>query len=107
MKYGVVRALAFFVGAVLTLSAIFVVVGVVVGLVRGRDVRESGLAVGGALVALLVGGSGSTTVNYRGSRDVVGSGHFIGARIPLPQTPLVWALVGFVCAAIGILILLA
>lgn len=109
MKYGVVRALAFFGGAVLTLSAILVVLGVVVGLVRDSDVRESvgwALAVGGVLVALLVGGSGSTTVNYRGSRDVVGSGHFIGARIPLPQTPLVWALVGFVCAAIGILILL-
>ena len=69
MKYGVVRALAFFGGAVLTLSAILVVLGVVVGLVRDSDVRESvgwALAVGGVLVALLVGGSGSTTVNYTG-----------------------------------------
>jgi hypothetical protein len=77
--------------------------------VRGDELRAAvgwSLAVGRALVALLVGGSGSTSINYHGSRDVVGGGHFVGARVPLPQTPLVWALVGFVCAAIGILILM-
>ena len=58
------------------------------------------------LVGLLVGGSGSTSVNYHGSRDVVGRGYFIGERRPLPQTPLVWALVGLSCAVIGILVLM-
>ena len=92
----------------LGLVALLTAVGTVVALVRGGELQDAvgwSLAMGGAFVALLVGGSGSSSLNYHGSRDVVGRGHFIGARVPLPQTPLVWALVGLVCAGIGFLIL--
>lgn len=95
-----------FVVGLVVLAALLTAVGVVVALVREDDVREAvgwSLAVGGALVALLVGGSGSTSVNRHESREVVGTGHFIGARVPLPQTSIVWGLVGCVCAGIGIL----
>jgi hypothetical protein len=99
-----------FAGGLLVVGSILVGVGVVVGLVRDDELRDAvgwSLAVGGAIVGLLVGGSGSTSVNYHGSRDVVGRGYFIGERRPLPQTPLVWALVGLSCAVIGIIVLVA
>ena len=101
---------ATFAVGLLAVCSILGVLGLVVGFVRGDELRDAvgwSLAVGGAIVALLVGGSGSTSVNYHGSRDVVGRGLFIGERRPLPQTPLVWALVGLCCAAIGILTLMA
>jgi len=94
----------------LIVGSIFAGLGALVGLVRDDELREAvgwSLAAGGAIVALLVGGSGSPSVNRHGSRDVVGRGHFIGERRPLPQTPLLWALVGLSCTAIGTLILLA
>jgi hypothetical protein len=99
---------ATFVLGLVVIAGILTALGAVVGLIRGDELRAAvgwSLAVGGAIVALLVGGSGSTSVNHHGSRDVVGTGHFVGARVPLPQTSLVWALVGFVCAGIGILVL--
>lgn len=97
-------AAAFVVGLVV-LAALLTAVGVVVAVVRGDDVRETvgwSPAAGGALVAVLVGLSGSTSVNRHESREVVGTGHFIGARVPLPQTSIVRGLIGAVCAGIGI-----
>lgn len=109
MKHAVLRGLAFFGGGVLLLCSILVVLGVVVALVRDEALRESGRGArrrGSPGRACSSWGSGSTAINYHGSRDVVGSGSFVGARVPLPQMSLVWALVGFVLAGIGILVLL-
>ena len=109
MAHAVLRAVGFFVFGVLLTASILAGVGLVVALVRDGDVGDSvawALTIGGAMVALLVGGSGSPSVNMQGSREVVG-GRFVTPVVPLPETPLVWALVGFACAGIGIALLVA
>jgi hypothetical protein len=109
MARAVLRAVGFFILGVLLTTSILTGVGLVVALVRDGDARDSvawALIIGGAIVALLVGGSGSPSVNMQGSREVVG-GRFVTPVVPLPETPLVWALVGFACAGIGIMLFLA
>jgi hypothetical protein len=105
----VLRAVAFFAVGVLLTASLLATLGLVVALVRDGDVRDSvawALCIGGAIVALLVGGSGSPSVNMQGSREVVG-GRFVTPVVPLPESSLVWALVGFACAGIGVALLLA
>ncbi len=62
------------------------------------------LWIGGALVVLLTGGSGSTSSTAGGMRIVVGGRFAEGSSIPLPQTPFQYVLAGVVVVGIGILV---
>jgi hypothetical protein len=60
--------------------------------------------IGGGLVALLTGGSGSTTRMAGESRIVVGGRFVQGSDIPMPTSPFVLIPAGMLVVALGALI---
>jgi hypothetical protein len=62
------------------------------------------LWIGGALLVLIVGGSGSTSKMAAESRSVVGGRFSPGSSSAMPQSPLVFVLVGLVVVAIGVVV---
>ena len=58
----------------------------------------------GALLVLLVAGSGGTSQMAAESRPVVGGRFGPGSSIPMPRSSLVFVLVGVVVVAIGIVV---
>jgi hypothetical protein len=99
------RATAVFVATCLVVAAVLAIVGLVIALLRDGSARDSvayALCIGGGAVALMTGLSGSPSVRDQASREVVG-GRFVTPVVPLPSSSLVWALVGFACIGIGVL----
>ena len=61
-----------------------------------------GMILGGGVVALLVGQSGSP-IRMAGEARIVVGGRFVqGSDVPLPQTPFPFALAGLLVAGLGI-----
>lgn len=97
-------------GAAVGLAVISGLIGLLVGHFVGSGDALNGFAwgmvIGGALVGLAVGGSGSPTDNiYRGKVGAFGT--YWGQSSPLPQSPLQLALGGVLAfvAGVGLLIL--
>jgi hypothetical protein len=60
--------------------------------------------IGGGLVVLLTGGSGSTTRMAGQSRIVVGGRFVQGSDIPMPTSPFILIPAGILVIALGVLI---
>jgi hypothetical protein len=63
--------------------------------------------IGGGVLVLLVGGSGSTTRMAGESRIVVGGRFVLGSDIPQPQSPFILIPAGLLVIALGVLIYVA
>ncbi len=101
----VMRAVGFFLVLTLGLAVLATVAGLVAAAFADRSVVETiawALIIGGALIVLLTGLSGSTARNYaegRPAMNVVLGGRLAG--VSLPQTPLSFMLVGAALIALG------
>jgi len=102
------RAVAFFLGGCALVAAVCASAGAIVGLASGRATVGHSIAwalwIGGALVVLLVGQSGSTTRMAGESRIVVGGRFVRGSDLPQPTSPLFLIPAGVVVIALGVLV---
>jgi hypothetical protein len=74
------------------------------GGVAAKTAVAYALWISGALLVLIVGGSGSTSKMAAESRAVVGGRFTPGSSTAMPQSPLVFVLVGLVVVAIGVVV---
>jgi hypothetical protein len=87
-------------------TAICSIVGAVVVAIHGHWSYDHSIAwalwIGGCLVVLLVGQSGSTTRMAGESRLIVGGRFVTGSDIPMPQSPLAFIPIGILVIAVGV-----
>lgn len=105
------RILVLFVAVCAAIAAVCALGGALFALFHGGTSYASGIgwamAIGGSLLVLVAGGSGSTTRMAGESRIVVGGRFVQGSDIPQPQSPFVLIPAGLVVLALGIAISLA
>ena len=102
------RTLVFFLSACALVAAGCAAAGAVVALASDRVTAAHAIAwamwIGGALLVLLVGQSGSTTRMAGESRIVVGGRFIEGSDLPQPTSPLFLIPAGLVVIGLGALV---
>ena len=102
------RTLAFFLGVCAAVAAVCAVAGALFVAFGGSATAAHAIAwamwIGGALLILLVGQSGSTTRMAGESRIVVGGRFVRGSDLPQPTSPLFLIPAGAVVIALGVLV---
>jgi hypothetical protein len=92
----------------LVVAAAAAIAGLLFAHFRGGVATKTAVAyalwICGALLVLIVGGSGSTGKMAAESRAVVGGRFTPGSSIAMPQSPLVFVVVGLVVVAIGVVV---
>ena len=107
----ILEGLLVFVVVTLAIAALCALVGAIVAAVRGGTPYTHAIGwamwIGGAVIALLVAQSGSTTHTAGRQRIVVGGRFVEGSDIPQPQSPWIIIPAGFAVVALGLLIYVA
>jgi hypothetical protein len=102
------RSFAFFLGYCTLVAAVCAAGGAIFALASSRATAAHAIAwamwIGGALLVLLVGQSGSTTRMAGESRIVVGGRFVEGSDRPQPTSPFVLIPAGVVVIALGVLV---
>ncbi len=106
----IVRTLGLFLAICVAIAAICALAGALFAYFRGGIAYGQAIGwamwIGGGLIVLLVGRSGSTTRMHGESRIVVGGRFAPGSDIPQPQSPFVLIPAGVLVVALGVLIYL-
>jgi hypothetical protein len=104
----ILRALALFSAVFLAIAALCALVGALFAYFRDDTTYANAIAwamwVGGGLIVLLVGMSGSPARRAEDSRVVVGGRFVAGGDIPQPQSPFVAIPAGLLVIGLGVLI---
>jgi putative copper export protein len=102
------RTLVFFLSVCAAIAAVCAAAGAIVALASDRVTAAHAIAwsmwIGGALLVLLVGQSGSTTRAAGESRIVVGGRFVQGSDLPQPTSPLFLIPAGVAVIALGVLV---
>jgi hypothetical protein len=108
MALRVIRVLGFFLAVCAAVAMPCVLAGVLFAYFHGGPAYSSAIGwamwIGGGLLVVLVGQSGSPARMAGESRAVVGGRFALGSDIPQPQSPFVLIPAGILVVALGVLI---